>query len=263
VNVLVLLAGIVDPNHRLGRDHIATQAGRVDPEADPRKLSPFDEAALEQALQLRDRREATRVSVALFGTASSHKLAQFVAALRPDQICRVDMASSSLWDAPAARTMVRSLLAAQEAVPDLVLTGREFGDCDNGVFPAWIAQSQDWAFVGNASALHIDGNTLVATRTRGSNLETIRIGSPALVSMVNGRKLRLRYPLLKNVMQARRESIATLPGHDQTPAAGSMRLGSAGLAPSLARESVCRMLVGSTENQAEELARFLVGTMAR
>jgi electron transfer flavoprotein beta subunit len=263
MNILVLLAGIADPNERLGETHLAALSAGTEPAGATLRLSPFDEAALEQALQLRDRQPGTRIGVVLVATEAGQKLAQAVAAFRPDRIHRLDMPSGRLWDPRVATPQFRALLADAALPPDLVLIGREFGDADNSTLPPYIAETCGWAFVGQAHAIRFETGGLRVTRTRGGNVEEIDVAPPVLVSMVNDRGIRLRHPLLKNVMLSRREAVPVLPVGADDARPGDLRLDGAVLTPPVSRGAACRYLEGTVAQQAEALAVELASLARR
>jgi electron transfer flavoprotein beta subunit len=255
MNILVLLAGIVDPNERLDASHLA--AIRSGAGADVRRLSPFDEAALEQALQLRDRHAGTRISVVLFATDANQKLPQAVAAFRPDRIHRLNLAAGGLWDPRAAAACFRGLLSDSGEPPNVVLIGREFGDADNSVLPPFIAEACGWRFIGQVHAVRLEAGSLHLTRTRGGGLEEITAMPPVMVSMVNDRGIRLRHALLKNIMLTRRETVPVLAAGPTNEPADGLRLDGAELTPPVVRGAACRFLEGPVTQQAEALAAEL------
>lgn len=257
MQVLVLLAGIVDPNVRLAEGRIGSLCAGAE-EEEPRKLSPFDEAALETALQLRDHGPGTQITAVLFGGAGSDKLLRFVAALRPDRVFRLDCPTATLWSAAAAASQVAALrgrLAAEGLpLPDLVLMGREFGDCDNGALPPYLAEAGGWRFVGQVQQMRAEDGVLVMRRTRGSDEEEIHLTPPLFVSVVNDRGNRLRHPLMKNVILARRE---TWPILDGAALVAESELLSARTATGAVRTAGCQWLEGSVDAQADALAEWL------
>jgi electron transfer flavoprotein beta subunit len=242
VKVAVLLAGIADPKWPLD------PAG-----AHARILSPFDESALEVALKLRDAHPDTHLTVLLAGNASDEALARSVAAHRIDRLLRVEVPEAQAWDIAVQATAWKHLLADVHA--DLVLIGREFGDRDDGALPAALAEALGWKFVGLAQeARRVDG-VVELLRERGAAEERLARVPPLVASITNDRRNRLRHPLMKNVMAAKRAAIEAVTA----PAAPAVRVtlaeSHAPVAP--ARAAACRMLQGSIEEQAAELARVL------
>jgi electron transfer flavoprotein beta subunit len=263
MEILVLLSGIVDPNARLSDARIDRLSLGEESGDETRRLSPFDEAALETALQWRDLDAATRITAAVVGTRACDKLTQAVAAFRPNLTVRIDIASTLFWD-PAAAVAALGALFCGHGIPrpDLVLIGREFGDCDNGVLPGYLAEAVGWRFVGQVQQIRPEGDRLRLTRSRGGAEEQIALAPPLMASMVNDRGNRLRHPLMKNVILAKRDPVQALPpamsaGH------ATARLVHAGPAPARKRRAECQWLRGTADEQADALAMLLRAEMAR
>jgi electron transfer flavoprotein beta subunit len=99
MKILVLLGGVADirfPLHPLS----LSAEGLIEEGGNARRLlGPFDEAALELALKLRDKRPETQLEVLLLGGANSDNLLRAVAAFRPDRLQRLDLVPACPWDA--------------------------------------------------------------------------------------------------------------------------------------------------------------------
>ncbi|MEJ1978727.1 MAG: hypothetical protein WDN49_24035 [Acetobacteraceae bacterium] len=150
---------------------------------------------------------------------------------------------------------MRDQLAAEGLpAPDLVLMGREFGDCDNGALPPYLAEAGGWRFVGQVQQVRAEDGVLVMRRTRGSDEEAIRLAPPLFVSVVNDRGNRLRHPLMKNVILARRETWPVLDGVTGAAEKGPL---SARAAAATVRTAGCQWLEGSVDAQANALAEWL------
>ena len=256
MEIVVLLAGVVDPKWRLER--LALRAGGEQPDETglPYRLSPFDEAALETALKLRDADPAIRVTAVIPGDAARDTLLRAVMALRPHRVFRFDTAGAPLWDPHAATRLLAAAVDAAAAA-GLVLMGREFGDGDDGVLPPLLATARGWTFCGQAHALALADGAIVAHRMRGPREEAIALATPALVSVTNDRSNRLRHPLMKNVVLTRREpiEIVTMPAD-----AGPIALHARSLAvvpPPQRGAGACRMLEGPLDTQIAEMATYL------
>jgi electron transfer flavoprotein beta subunit len=255
MQVIVLLAGVVDPKWRLGTLALRPGQALVDETGLPKRLSPFDESALEVALRLRDADPAVCVTVALHGGEESQGLLRSVAAFRPQRAFLFGGASVSLWDPCVAAGVLRAALGQVEGRPDLVLMGREFGDSDDGVLPPLLAEQAGLRFCGQAHSVAMAEGQLVLRRTRGPREETLRLPPPVLVSITNERSNRLRHPLMKNVMLAKRDAMEMVA---MTAEAGLLEL--RGIAPLVARRRGAadrRILTGPVEEQARELAAYL------
>jgi electron transfer flavoprotein beta subunit len=258
MEVIVLIAGVVDPKWRLERLGLRNGTEQPDESGLPRRLSPFDEAALETALKLQEADPSVRVTVAVPGDAGSDVLLRAAMALRPHRAFRFDTAGAPPWD-PFA--MARMLGAAVDAagLPDLVLAGREFGDGDDGVLLPLLAEMRGWSFCGQAHGLALADGAMVARRMRGPREEVIRLPSPALVSVTNDRSNRLRHPLMKNVVLTRRAAIevVAMPCDEKgrTLHACSLTV----VPPAQRGAGSCRMLEGPLDAQVAEFAAYLRG----
>lgn len=259
MQVVVLLAGVVDPKWRLAGLGLRAGTELAEESGLPRRLSPFDEAALETALKLRDADPAVRVTAVLPGDAASDALLRAVMAFRPHRAFRLDTSAVPLWDPVVAA----QVLGAAVEAPDLVLMGREFGDGDDGVLPPLLAETRGWNFFGQAHAVALAEGGFRARRMRGQREESVLLPSPALVSLTNDRGNRLRHPLMKNVVLAKREPVEVLAAPvPKTPR--RLHAGSLAVVPPPQRGAgACRVLSGPLEAQVGELAEYLNGWAAR
>jgi electron transfer flavoprotein beta subunit len=194
-------------------------------------------------------------------SAAQHTLVRHVAGYRLDRVEGLDLNEQPAWDAATLAQRLAAWIGTLDAAPDLVLVGREFGDDDDGVLPALLAEALRQPLVGQALALARTDTGWQVLRQHGAGLERLNGSGPAVIAVTNHAGNRLRHPLLKNVMAAKRLAfqMASLPA---VPAGPALRL--AGLAPTAVprREKACRMLEGSPEAQAAQLARLLVDGVA-
>ncbi|HMN78623.1 MAG TPA: hypothetical protein PKA20_01715 [Burkholderiaceae bacterium] len=264
MNILVLLAGVADPKWPLPAscDGDALAAHRA---AHP-LLSPFDEAALELALKWRDAVPDVRVD-ALVGAASAQDpLLRHVAGFRLDAVAGLDLARHPAWDAVALAAALAQWVGVQPQRPDLVLIGREFGDDDDGCLPGIVAERLGLPMLGQVLALGPADAGVVALRQHDGGLERRHCALPLLAAVTNHTGNRLRHPLLKNVMNARRMSFAMAALPDASAIAGEAARGvlaATAPAPAPARARACRMLDGDVAAQADALAELLIAEAAR
>lgn len=241
MKIIVFLAGVLDPKWPVTPE-IATGHGNS---PEHRIMSPFDEAALEMALRVRDARPQAHIAVRIGGGAAGTKIARTVAALNIGDVGTV--ALDRPWDQAA---MARGLAPTAEGA-DLILMGREFGDFDDGLLPALLAGLLEVPFFGRAQTIEASEAVLVMRETRICR-ETLVLDGTALVSATNDRRTRLRKPLMKNVMQARQAAIGETVAEPSATAALAFKsllpLGSG------RAKTDCEMLPGSPEAQARALA---------
>lgn len=250
MKILVLISGIADPKWPLPSQpdaqalHTYTSHYAV--------MSPFDEAALELALKLRDAQPAVSITAIVAG---GEALARKAAEWRLDAVHRFDPGAIAAWDCrgfAGALAQAMDPLAAETAV---VLVGREFGDFDDGSVPALIARELGLEHINLALALERRNDALWASRQRGSTVERVRLRGPAVLSVTNDSHNRLRHPLLKNVMAARKLQFTVLSG--SSAGCGVTLAGMKLFAPP-PRASACHLLTGTPEQQADALAEVLI-----
>jgi electron transfer flavoprotein beta subunit len=244
VKVVVLIAGVYDPKWPI------TLAGGDLPDAavDRQIMSPFDEAALEMALRIRDANPSTLINVHVAGGPSGVKIARSVAAFNPAEVSTVEI--DSPWD----QSVVANTLTQLCDGADLILIGREFGDFDDGLVPPILAAKLGAGFFGRAQVVEAKGG-LSLMREAGSFEERCTVSERLVVSVTNDRRTRLRKPLMKNVMLARQTIIGKAEVY---PSASSGLL----LLRTIERTSsraatTCTLIAGTNEQQAQALAGLL------
>jgi electron transfer flavoprotein beta subunit len=251
-----LLAGIIDPKWPLQfpvedfRDSAARNAVR------PRILSPFDEASLEVALQLRDDDPQTRITAMVLDGRESDQLLRSVTAFRLDDVTGVDAGSLESWDARALSSQLRSIVLQRGESIDLVLMGRELGDRDDGTLAACLAEQLAWRFVGLVQHIERCDGGVQLIRERGRMEERITLTGPLVASVTNDRRNRLRHPLMKNVMAAKRARFTVIAASPPTEPGNLVLMSLEPPVPGV-RKTACRFLSGAPAEQAAGLASFL------
>jgi electron transfer flavoprotein beta subunit len=256
MNITVFLASIVDPKWPLPPFAVAADGRSVDLTDNRRILSPFDEAALEIALKIRDARPETRISVLVTGGEDLENVLRRVAAFRPDQLVRLDDKGLHACD---AASLARQMAAAAAGLPgdaDLVLMGREFGDLDNGTLAPCMAEQSGRRFAGLIQDARWSDTHLALMRERSGTEEWLHLVPPMMASVTNDRRNRLRHPLMKNVMASKRATFAVISASVDDDDDG-LSVMAATPSRAASRRSACRMLTGSMEDRVGELASLL------
>lgn len=256
MNIILFISGIADSKWPPPALQLDQQAAGSAVAAPPRKLSPFDESALECALKIRDADAQTRISVFVVGAPVPESLLRTVASFRLDRVTGLTVVEPELWDARSLARRFRDVLARQSETTDLVLIGREFGDFDDGLLAPYLAEVLRLPFVGLAQEVQCDAGEWVFFRERGDIEERIRLRPAALASITNDKRNRLRFPLMKNIAAAKKAAFVvddTGPGSD-----ARVRLLSAAVRAVSGQQDGCRMLAGPIEAQAAELSALLL-----
>lgn len=249
MNIIVLIAGVHDPKWPVtcADNQLPT------PQDDRQIMSPFDEAALEIALRIRDKSPGTAIKVLVAGGAAGSRIARTVAAFNIANVTTI--AIGTAWDQAAVARALAGLCAGSE----LILIGRDFGDYDDGLVPPMLAALLGADFFGRAQAVDASAVPILIREVDGFE-ERLLVASRTVASVTNDRRTRLRKPLMKNVMQARQAQIGTVEAPaEPTP---GLELVSVTERATSRRVTTCRMIQGTVAEQAEALAALLLEASA-
>jgi electron transfer flavoprotein beta subunit len=251
MEVAVLISGVADPKWPLPRD--PSLGALLAHAAQCATLSPFDEAALELALSLRAADPSVRLTCLVAGDES---LARRVAGWRPDALHRIEMADVPCWDAGLVAQALAHALAELAGTARLVLAGREFGDFDDGSVPTAVAALAGLPLLPLVLGIGREGAGLVARRQAAGGLEHVWPAGRLLATVTNDPGNRLRHPLMKNVLLARKLPIPSWRAAAPQDA-GRLRLEGVQAATAPQSGGTCTWLQGSDDQKAEALARVL------
>lgn len=255
MKILVLLAGVADIRFPLHDISLSGEATLHEQGSTRRVLSPFDEAALEVALKLRDSCAATQIDVLLLDGANNENLLRSVAAFRPDSLQTLELQPCQMWDARQTAAQIAGLIERDFHGHPLVLLGRELGDLDEGSIAVLLARRLGRVPLAMAQFGQWQGEQLWLMRERGSCEEWLEVDQPLLASVTNDRRNKLRHPIMKNVMQAKRMTFSRVLA--STSARGAMTLSQVHTAPVIPRAAQCQLLSGDVGQQAKALVGWL------
>jgi electron transfer flavoprotein beta subunit len=170
-------------------------------------MNPFDEIAVEEALRLKEQGKATEVVCVSIGPAQAAETIRTALAMGADRGILVKTDASV---EPLAVAKILKAVVAEEK-PDLVILGKQAIDDDSNQTGQMLAALLGWPQGTFASKVVIEGAELLVTREVDGGLQTVKLGTPAIVTT----DLRLnepRYASLPNIMKAKKKPIA-----DKTP----------------------------------------------
>ncbi|MFI7067512.1 electron transfer flavoprotein subunit beta/FixA family protein [Kribbella sp. NPDC050124] len=188
-------------------------------------LSELDEYAVEQALRIKESRDDdTQVIVLTVGPENAIDAARKALQIGADRAVHVVDDAIAGSDAPATSLV---LAEAVKTIPhDLVICGMGSTDAVMGVVPAMLAERLGVPGVTFASALSLDGGTVVVRRDSDVATETVEAGLPCVVS-VTDQSGDARYPSFKGIMAAKKKEIVTRSLSDLGISAGQVGLAAA------------------------------------
>jgi electron transfer flavoprotein beta subunit len=169
-------------------------------------VNPFDEYAIEAALQLKER-DGGEVVILTMGPPSAEDTIRKTLAMGADRAVLVtDPALHGTDWLGTCRVLAAALGTLQY---DLVLTGTESADARMGLLPAGLAEVLDAPLVTFVREITGADGSVKATRLVAGGTEEVEANLPAVMSVVKGAN-EPRYPSLKGIMAAKRKEIAKL-----------------------------------------------------
>ncbi len=202
MKILVTAKRVIDPDARI---KLTADSSGVDTDTVEYKVNPFDENAIEAALELADEHDA-EVVIASIGPEDVTQTIRSGLAMGAERGIRVDYEDNDLDSDLAARILAG---ICKDEEPDLIIMGKQAIDGDNNQVGQLLAEYLGLPQACFASEIEIDGEEVVVTREVDGGLETIAIKLPALVTA----DLRLnepRYASLPGIMKAKRKPIDVL-----------------------------------------------------
>jgi electron transfer flavoprotein beta subunit len=171
-------------------------------------LNPFDEYAIEAALQLRDKlADGSTVTIATMAPESGREVVRKALAMGADDAVMLSdpgLAGSDLW--ATAYTLAHGIKAVGF---DLVLTGTQSTDAISGELPGMLAEFLGVPGLTYARELDVAGGRLRVKRETETGYQIVSAPLPALASVTKSAN-EPRYPSLKGIMGAKKKDIKTL-----------------------------------------------------
>jgi electron transfer flavoprotein beta subunit len=165
-------------------------------------ISPYDEYAIELALERKDADPSTVVSVVTVGSARARD------ALRQALAMGCDDATLVTADEKVSGLDVAKALAAvaKELKPDVVLCGKQASDDDQGLVGPALAETLGWPHVGMLTKIDVAGDGVELWREIEGGHEIWSAPLP-VVGLVHKSAKEPRYPSLPGIMKAKKKEI--------------------------------------------------------
>lgn len=166
-------------------------------------ISPYDEYALEEAIQIKEKTGGSVTAISLGGD-------KVVEALRTAYALGVDNAihiKADEYNSFDGLTIARGIQAALNGVEyDVILAGRQAIDSNAGQVPFILAELLGIPQVMWATELNLDGGNFKAKREIEGGTASVEGSLPALVTCTKGLN-EPRYPSLKGIMASKKKKI--------------------------------------------------------
>jgi electron transfer flavoprotein beta subunit len=202
VKIIVCVKRVVDTETRvkIGADGKTIDLGGVQ-----FITAPYDEMAVEKAIQLRDEAGEGSVTVVTVGPAAATKELRTALAMGAD--AAVHAVVEDLLDSVATADALKQVIAGREF--DLILCGKQATDEDDAAVGPLLAAALDLPCVAFVHGLTIDGKTAIAEREIDGETEFLDVDLPAIFTAQKG-LAEPRYPGLKGIMAAKKKPLETV-----------------------------------------------------
>jgi electron transfer flavoprotein beta subunit len=251
MKIYVLVKHVRDTETRV---KVNPDGGSLEFIGDNKVISPYDEFAVEAALQLKEKFGGEVVAVTLGDDDSAKSLRQAMAMGADSAILIKDALFEGLDVYSAAKVIAKALSAEQH---DLILAGKHGVGDDNQAVGSMVA-----AFLGVPVAtvvtnLEIENNSAKVKREIEGGTEVLSMPLPAVITCQKGLN-EPRYPSLKGIMAAKKKEVKILNSLELGLDAGSVNskvLSKGFLAPPPRPQG--RLIEGEPRAQVKELVRLL------
>ena len=161
-------------------------------------INPYDEwYALVRAIELKEKDASTIIHLVTVGGADAEPIIRKALALGGDEAIRVNADTRESYQVAAQIAEV-----AKQGGYDLVLTGKETIDFNNGAVGGMIAEHLDLPYVALATNLQVNGTTASVKREIEGGEETVEVALPLVLSCQKG-MAEARIPNMRGIMAAR------------------------------------------------------------
>jgi electron transfer flavoprotein beta subunit len=200
MKILVPVKRVVDFNVKV---RVKSDGSGVDLANVKMSMNPFDEIAVEEAVRIKERGEATEVVAVSIGSVKSQDTLRTALAMGADRaiLVKTDQSVEPLAVAKLLKRVV------DNEKPDLVIMGKQAIDDDCNQSGQMLAGLLGWPQGTFASKIELNGAKLRVVREVDGGLETLILAKPAVVTT----DLRLnepRYASLPNIMKAKSKPLA-------------------------------------------------------
>lgn len=170
-------------------------------------VNPYDEFALEEALQINERAGGGEVVLINLGTDKAEEALRTGLAMGADRAILINDGGIANSDTLAT---AKALAAAAKAENfELILCGFKAIDTDAASVGPAVAELLGWPSVSGVVKCEINGSTATVSRQIEGGQETVEVQLPAVLTAQKGLN-NPRYPALSGIMKAKKKEVKKL-----------------------------------------------------
>ena len=236
---------------------IKAEGGKISWGDAPLVINPFDEYAVEGALQQKEANAGSTVTALCVGPESAKDALKHALAMGADEAILVsDPALENLDTAGAARILAAAIQKIGGV--DMVIFGRQTLDNGAGLTPAQTARVLGWPMLGLAGSIKVDGRSVQVERVIEEGRQSVKANLPAVLSVVQSIG-EPRYPSFMGIRKASKATIPVWSLIDIGASAPAPIVTRSELINPPSRETVVEMITGDSPAEiAEKLAKKIL-----
>ena len=250
MNIFVIMKRTFDTEEK-----IVINNGKISEDGAEFIINPYDEYALEEAIQLKDK-HGGEVTVITIGNEDSEKELRTALAMGADKAVLINIEDDiEDGDQYTTAAVLAEYLKDQEF--DIILGGNVAIDGGSGQVGPRLADALNINYVTTITKIDIDGNKAVVVRDVEGNSEAVETSLPILVTAQQGLN-EPRYPSLPGIMKAKKKPLEELELDDLDLDEDEVAAKTKTLEIYLpASKEAGKILEGEIDDQVKELVKLL------
>jgi electron transfer flavoprotein beta subunit len=185
---------------------VKAEGGQISWGDAPLVINPFDEYAVEGALQQREANSGSTVTALCIGPESAKEALKHALAMGADDAILVsDPALNELDTLGAARVLTAAINKVGGV--DMVIFGRQTLDSGSGLTAAQTARLLGWPMLGLAGQIKVEAGSVSVERVIEEGRQSVKTNLPAVISVVQS----IGEPRYPSFMGIRKASKAEIP----------------------------------------------------
>lgn len=249
MNIYVVLKRTFDTEEK-----ISIKDGKINEDNAEYIINPYDEYAIEEALNLKEE-HGGEVTVVTLGEEEAEKELRTALAMGADKAVLIDTEDVEEGDEFSTATILSAYFRDKEV--DIILAGNVTVDGGSGQVGPRLAEELGISSVTTITKLTIERNNVVIERDVEGDVETIETQLPLLVTCQQGLN-EPRYPSLPGIMKAKKKPLEKLELDDldieEDEVTAKTKVNDLFLPPV---KGVGRIIEGDIDQQVKELASLL------
>lgn len=250
MNIFVLVKRTFDTEEK-----ITISNGKIQDDGAEFIINPYDEYAIEEAIQVRDA-QGGKVTVVSIGGEDSEKQLRTALAMGADEAVLINT-EDDVDELDQYSTSYILAKYLEDKKPDLILAGNVAIDGGTGQVGPRVADLLNINYVTTITKLEVDGTAVKIVRDIEGDSEIIETSLPLLVTAQQGLN-EPRYPSLPGIMKAKKKPLVELElddlDIDEEDVAVKVETVEVFLPP---QKSAGRILEGEIADQVKELVNLL------